>query len=176
MEKPPNKVRIGRIVGLFGIHGELKCDPSPAGAPALAPGATFEAVLPSGALMLEIASIRPHVRRLLVRFEGYGDATAATALIGADLYAPAEAVAVTLAENEFLDVDLVGCMLIDSGGRELGRVVEVAHYPAQDVLLVGTRRALVPLVKAFIKNVDVAEKRIEVDLPRGLLDDREAEE
>ena len=176
MEKPPNKVAVARIVGLFGIHGELKCDPTAAGAPALAPQAIFEAVLPSGTRSLCVATIRPHARRLLVRFEGYDDATAAGVLIGAQLYAAADSVVITLGDDEYLDVDLIGCELVDPQGRGLGRVVEVAHYPAQDVLLVGTRRALVPLVRAFIKAVDVGAKRINVDLPRGLMDDREAEE
>jgi 16S rRNA processing protein RimM len=58
----------------------------------------------------------------------------------------------------------------------LGEVVGVEHFPAQDVLLVGPRRAMVPLVRALIRAVDVDARRIVVDLPPGLLDDREAEE
>ncbi len=62
-----------------------------------------------------------------------------------------------------------------ASSRACGRV---AHYPAQDVLLVdvGARGAMVPLVSAFVRAIDVAAKRIVVDLPDGLLDAREADE
>ncbi len=83
--------------------------------------------------------------------------------------------AVELGADEFFDEDLVGCELVDEDGRELGAVVAVEHYPAQDLLRVGPRRAIVPLVRAFVRAVDVRARRIAVTLPPGLLDDAEAE-
>ncbi|HEX3469012.1 MAG TPA: hypothetical protein VHT05_13120, partial [Candidatus Elarobacter sp.] len=58
----------------------------------------------------------------------------------------------------------------------LGEVVAVEHYPAQDVLLVGPQRAMVPLVRAFVRAIDIGARRISVDLPAGLLDPRDADE
>ena len=171
---PTNNVLVARLVGLFGIRGELKCDSTPAGAPLITAGAEFSANLAGAVRSLRLATVRPHAGRLLVRVDGYDDASAAQTLVGAELFS--DSASVKLAPGEYLDADLFGCELIGPGGEALGRVVEVAHYPAQDVLLVGTRRAIVPLVKAFIRDVDIAAKRISVDLPPGLLDDREAEE
>jgi len=115
--------------------------------------------------------------RPLVQFEGVDDANAADALVGATL--AIDRADVVLAEGEYLDDDLVGCVLVDASGTTLATVVSVEHYPAQDVLLValpGGKRGMVPMVGAFIKTIDVAACRITVDLPVGLLDDREAEQ
>ncbi len=100
------------------------------------------------------------------------DATAAEAYVGAELALDANAVA--LDPNEYFDADLVGCTLVDEDGAELASVVGVEHYPGSDMLVVGARRTLIPLVQAFVARVDVAAKRITVTLPPGLLDEREA--
>jgi 16S rRNA processing protein RimM len=57
--------------------------------------------------------------------------------------------------------DLVGLAVEEEGGRELGRVVEVASGVANDVLELDTGLAL-PLVDACVKQVDVAGGRIVV--------------
>lgn len=123
---------------------------------------------------VRIAALRVHKGRPLVRFAGVDDATAAEAFVGATL--AVDRAAIVLAPDEYLDDDLVGCELVDPAGTALGAVVAVEHYPAQDVLLVGPGRAMVPLVRAFVHAVDVRAKRITVALPPGLLDAREAEE
>lgn len=169
-----DRVAAGRIAGVFGLRGELKVDASRIGADALVPGLEVWATLRDGAQRpLRVAAVREHQGRPLVRFEGIDDATAAQALTGATLsIARARA---ALGAGEYFDDDLVGCELVDRAGRALGEVCGVEHYPAQDVLLVGPRRTLVPLVAAFVVEIDVAAQRIVVDLPPGLLDDRDAE-
>jgi len=110
---------------------------------------------------------RRHKRQILVRFDEIGEAEAQT-LIGVDLFS--ERGNVALEEDEYFDDDLLGCAVVDGAGTELGKVVEVLHYPAQDVLAVGARRALIPLVGAFIRCIDLERKRIDVELPEGLVD------
>ncbi len=165
--------------------------PSRIGEAAVAAGVALRAVLPGGASReLRVRALRQHQGRPLVTFEGYDDATAAEALAGATLYVARDAVA--LDEGEYFDDDLVGCVLVDAHGTTLARVRSVEHHPAQDVLIVALRQAqdgsvaahddtrertaMVPLVRAFVRAVDVGAKRIVVDLPPGLLDDRNAEE
>jgi 16S rRNA processing protein RimM len=162
------------VAGVFGLRGELKIDPSRIGADALAAGMDVRATLPDGtARVLHIRALRLHKGRPLASFDGIDDANAAQALVGATL--AIDRAAVELARDEYFDEDLVGCTLVDEHGRELGAVVAVEHYPAQDMLRVGPRRAIVPLVHAFVRKINVAARRIEVTLPSGLLDDAEAE-
>jgi 16S rRNA processing protein RimM len=123
---------------------------------------------------LRIASIRRHKDRPLVHCAGVDDANAAAALVGSTL--AIERNAVVLRRDEYLDDDLIGCAVIDTNGTTRGAVVGVEHYPAQDVLLVGDTRAMLPMVRAFIRTIDIDARRIVVDVPPGLLDPEQAEE
>ena len=161
------------MAGVFGLRGELKIVASRIGDDALAEGLQVRAHLPDGtSRALRIRSLRRHQGRPLLAFDGIDDANAAQTLVGATL--AIDRASVRLARGEYFDDDLVGCALVDEHGVVLGKVRAVEHYPAQDVLLVG--RAIVPLVRAFVKKVDVAAKQIVVDVPPGLLNDAEAEE
>ncbi|MEO7040594.1 MAG: ribosome maturation factor RimM [Candidatus Elarobacter sp.] len=166
----------GRVAGVFGLRGELKIAPSRIGDDALVAGLELQATLRDGSSrVLRLRALRRHQGRPLASFDGIDDATAAEVLVGATLVIARDAV--ELARDEYFDEDLVGCELVDAvDGRALGAVVAVEHYPAQDVLLIGARRAMVPLVRAFVRSVDVGAKRIAVSLPPGLLDPAEADE
>lgn len=121
---------------------------------------------------LRVRSARLHKGRPLAAFEGFDDTSAVEALVGATL--GLDRAEVVLSTGEYLDADLVGCAIVGVDGAVLGDVVAVEHYPAQDMLVVGSDRALVPMVAAFVRSIDVEGKRIIVDLPRGLLDGRDA--
>jgi 16S rRNA processing protein RimM len=178
-----NEANAGRVAGVFGLRGELKVAPSRIGEDALAAGIDVRAVLADGtSRLLRVRALRRHQGRPLLAFDGVDDADAAQVLVGAALFVDRGVVA--LGEGEYFDDDLVGCSLVDVGGAVLGDVVAVEHYPAQDVLLIGrapfdklrTGSAMVPLVRAFVRGIDVGARRITVDLPPGLLDPREADE
>lgn len=165
---PTSDASAGRVAGVFGLRGELKVAASRIGEDALRAGLEVRACLRDGVeRTLRIRSLRRHQGRPLVAFEGFDDATAAAVLVGATL--TIDRAAVELEPGEYFDDDLAGCALVDAGGTELGRVAAVEHYPAQDVLLL-EGGAIVPLVRAFVKSVDVQAKRILVDVPPGLLD------
>ena len=168
---PQSDASAGRVAGVFGLRGELKVAASRIGEDALRAGLDVRARLRDGAeRTLRIRSLRRHQGRPLVAFEGVDDATAAGALVGATL--TIDRAEVELDSDEYFDDDLVGCVLVDAGGAELARVTAVEHYPAQDVLVVDVHgtSAIVPLVRAFVKRVDVPLRRIVVDVPPGLLD------
>jgi 16S rRNA processing protein RimM len=170
-----NEANAGRVTGVFGLRGELKVAPSRIGEDALAAGIDVRAMLADGtSRALRVRALRLHQGRPLLAFEGIDDANAAQALTGATLFVDRAIVAMGV--DEYFDDDLVGCVLVDVAGTVLGEVVGVEHYPAQDVLLVGPRRSMVPLVRAFVRGIEVAARRITVDLPAGLLDPREADE
>ncbi len=145
------------------------------GEDALVAGIDVRATLADGSTRtLRVTSVRRHKDRPLVHFAGIDDATSAEALIGSTL--AIDRTAVVLARDEYLDDDLTGCAIVSVDGAHLGDVVAVEHYPAQDILVVGAARAMLPLVRAFIRSVDIAARRIVVDVPPGLLDPSEAEE
>lgn len=167
MSQATNELPVGRIAGLFGVRGELKCDPTSSGRIVFSPGAALDLVRESGRQTVHLRTVREHKGRLLITLEGVADATAAERYVGGTFYASRDELDV--AEGEYLDVDLVGCEVRTEAGRAFGRVERVEHFPASDMLIVGGR--MLPMVKAFVRSIDTAGKRIVVDVPPGLLDD-----
>lgn len=167
--KPPsNLVVVGRLGAPHGVRGEIKCRPASFGPDAFARGRTFSLGTDAAARTLVCTGVRTHHESLLLAFDGVASPEDARVLTNRELYAVAREM--PLGDGEFLDRDLVDCELFDVAGRTLGRVVDVQHFPAQDCLVVGPQNAFVPLVKAFIKKIDIAARRIDVDLPEGLLE------
>lgn len=160
---------------MFGLRGELKLDASRIGDDAIRAGLEASLRMIDGTTRdVTIAAVRRQKDRPLIRIVGIDDADAAQALVGAQLTVAREDA--PLGAGEYFDEDLVGCRLLDEDGIERGVVVEVLHYPNQDLLVVGAPRALLPLVAAFIASVDVARKEIRVTVPAGLLDPSAADE
>jgi 16S rRNA processing protein RimM len=158
---------------VFGLHGELKLDASRIGDDAIRAGLAATLHLADGSTR-EVAAVRRQKGRPLIRLAGIENADAAAALVGAQVRI--DRADAPLGAAEYFDADLVGCALVDENGVERGRVVDVLHYPNQDLLVVGVARALLPLVAAFIARVDVARKEIRVTVPPGLLDPLAADE
>ena len=77
---------------------------------------------------------------------------------GVTLQVPREALAPT-AEGEYYVFQLVGLLVEEEGGRELGRVTEVAPGVANDVLELDSSLAL-PMVEDCVLRVDVEGGRI----------------
>lgn len=157
---------VGRITGLFGVRGELKCDATNAARALFKPGATFEFECGAQRGSLRLRSVREHRRRLLIALEGVATATAAKAFVGAMLYAPKETI--PLAAGEFLDEDLIGCTVVTKNGERCGAVERIEHYPASDILVVNGK--MIPMVSAIVLDVDTANRTIKIDPPDGLLD------
>jgi len=174
-EKRRADVNAGRIAGVFGLHGELKLDASRVGDDALRAGLAASLRFADGSTRdVTIAAVRRQKDRPLIRIAGIDDANAAQALVGANMTIARDDA--PLGEREYFDADLVGCRLLDAAGVDCGSVVDVLHYPNQDLLVIGPARAMLPLVAAFIANVDVTRKEIHVTVPVGLLDPAAADE
>jgi len=160
-------------MGVFGVRGEVRFRNASDEAIGLAPQTTVIVEHTTRGGTLTWLGCRRHHDRLLALFAEFDSPEAAQPYVGADVFVTGDAPA--LGDGEYLDADLVGLMLVDPLGAPLGRVVAVEHYPAQDCLVVGERRSLVPLVSAFVRGIDVARGTISVDVPPGLLDDTQAE-
>lgn len=73
-------------------------------------------------------------------------------------------------DGVFLVKDLVGCQVVTGQGESLGLLRDVLPTGSNDVFVVGEgpSEILIPALKTVVKKIDVAGKRIEVDLPDGL--------
>ena len=120
---------------------------------------------------LEIAGSRLHQGIWLLRFKGIDDRTAVERLRGVRLYAD-----IVIDEEQddgsYHFEQLTGMLVKRSDGRSIGQVINVLDLPGQDLLEVATEDGpkLIPLVSEFIKEVDLVQNVILVDVPEGLVD------
>jgi 16S rRNA processing protein RimM len=160
------QVVVGKIVGVFGVRGELKCDPTSAGRIVFSQGAELSCVHSGARRTIRLAGVRPHGDRLLIRIAGVEDASSAQGYAGALLYASRDGIG--LSEGEYLYDDLIGCAVLGKDGTEYGTVQRVEHYPASDMLIVdGT---MVPMVRSIVSEIELAQRRIVIDPPLGLFE------
>jgi 16S rRNA processing protein RimM len=136
---------------------------------------SFHVTRPVPALLGEGAVLEVHGRPLrverragsaerpIVRLEGCASREHAEALRGADLLAPLAA-APPLEDDEFWARDLEGCTVVD-GEREVGVVTRMIALPSCEALEIGGAGGiLIPLVRDAIRSIDIAARRIDVDL------------
>lgn len=112
---------------------------------------------------VEVESMSIHKGRPLLKLKGIEDVTAAESLQWEYLEAVGRP---ELDEDEFLAEDLIGLRAVTSEGEELGEVEDVLPYPAQDVLVIG--EIMVPLVKQFVKDIDLEGGTVTVELIPGM--------
>lgn len=100
------------------------------------------------------------------------DRTAAESIVRAILWIDEQAVSESVEENAWYDHQLVG-LEVHRDGERLGKVTEVQHLPAQDLLAVATDRGtvLVPFVEAIVPHVDLESGVITVSPPAGLFEE-----
>jgi 16S rRNA processing protein RimM len=127
---------------------------------------TLGAVLAVGGRSAAIVRRAGTEQRPIVRLEGLVDRAGAEELRGLELTVDSRQ-APALAEGEWWAHELEGCTVCD-GERLLGTVMRLIELPSCEALEVrpaeGGEAVLVPLVKAAVRAVDPAARRIEVDL------------
>jgi 16S rRNA processing protein RimM len=170
---------VGRIGRAHGIRGEVGVevrtdDPDLR----FADGAQL-ATDPPERGPLTVVATRWHSGRLLVRFKGLDDRTAAENMRGTMLVIEVDESERPQDPDEFYDHQLVGLRVITTAGDEVGEVAEVLHLPAQDVLAIKRTdgvEVLVPFVQELVPAVDLDRGSVTVDPRPGLLDPEAADE
>jgi 16S rRNA processing protein RimM len=115
-----------------------------------------------------------HKGRIVMKFAGVDSIAEAEKLIGCELQIPRQQRAVPT-EGEIYISDLVGCEVISADGK-LGVIKDVIFGAGEAPLLSiraaenSTRELLVPLAQQYIRDFDAASKRLEMQLPNGMLD------
>ncbi|HET6816390.1 MAG TPA: ribosome maturation factor RimM [Mycobacteriales bacterium] len=163
---------VGRIARAHGIGGEVAVEVR-TDSPDLrfAPGAVL-ATDPSENGPLTVERARWHSGRLLVSFAEVADRTSAEALRNTFLVADS-ATSPAVDEDEYWDHELIDLAVITVDGEDLGSITDVVHPPGGDLLVVRRpdgAELLVPFVRAIVPTVDIAQRRVVVDPPEGLLD------
>ncbi len=170
---------LGKVIGAHGTRGELRVaifGDGPANllrAPELflQPGPEpTETGVKTGVKVRSAVSGRPGEVRLTL--QGVDSREAAQALAGALVSVPPRHLE-PLPDGEFYWYQLVGCAVEAHDGRALGTVRALLETGAHDVLVVEDgegHEILLPTAGDLLREVDVARRRIVLEVPEGLLD------
>ena len=163
-------IAIALIVKARGIRGEVSAElltdfperfSSTTGVRVALPGARYQEV---------IEAARFHKGRVLLKFRGRERPEQVRELIGGEVQIPLEE-RMPLPEGAFYESDLLG-LRVEQKGQNLGVVAELFRTGSEGVNLVirdgDDGEMMVPLARAFIRDVDLERGVIQVDLPPGL--------
>ncbi|MFE0044470.1 ribosome maturation factor RimM [Streptomyces albireticuli] len=168
---------VGRIGRAHGIKGEVSIEVrTDEPELRLGPGAVL-ATDPAGAGPLTIETGRVHSGRLLLRFAGVKDRTAAEALRNILLIAEVDPEEGPEDPEEFYDHQLIDLDVVTVDGEEIGRITEIAHLPAQDLFIVERpdgAEVMIPFVEEIVTEIDLERQRAVIDPPPGLINSAEA--
>ena len=116
-----------------------------------------------------------HKGRVVLKFSQVDSIADAETLRGFDVVVP-RAERIPLEDDAVYVSDLVGVRVIDvsrGGATEAGEITDVEpEGTGPAMLVIRTPRGdelLIPFVRAYLKKVDIEGKRLEMDLPQGLL-------
>ena len=162
---------IGKVVALFGIHGELKV--------------RLLSDIPNrfaelGVVYLGpdywrhvIKSVRPYKGdMILLGLEHVNDANTAEALRGLEICIPLGELA-KLPPGSYYQHDIIDLQVYTLDGYNVGKIVDIMVTGSNDVYIVktvGGKQVLIPAIRDVIKEIDLARHTMHIDPMPGLLD------
>jgi 16S rRNA processing protein RimM len=165
-------ITLARVVKTQGRNGEVAVDPHTDVPDRFVPGMKLSAMAQDDSRReLEVEGLWPHKGLLVLKFVGVDSISDAEKLAGCELQVP-RAERASLQEGWSYISDLAGCVVFD-GDREVGTISDVQPGAGEAPLLIvksGAQAYEIPYAEAYLKRVDLAQRRIEMQLPEGLLD------
>lgn len=156
-DRDASLIEIGTIVSTFGLDGTVK----------IASVTDFPERFKKNAVVLvndrEYHVERQHWHReqVRVKFREVTSIEQAQSLIGRRIKIEASS-RPKLPKDEFYVDHLIGLLVQDQKGTEIGTVTGVESTGVHDVLIVGEH--LIPVIKEFVKKIDLNERLITVEL------------
>jgi 16S rRNA processing protein RimM len=165
-------VTIARIVKTHGVKGEVSADLFTDFPKRFASLTQVRVSSGQEERWEEIESHRFHKGRVLLKFAGTDSPEAARRFVGFEVQIP-ESQRVSLPRGSFYYSDLIGCQVFEHG-KPLGTVKAIFQSGAPSAHLsvegLSGEEILIPMVRQFVRRVSTEKKRINVELPPGLLE------
>lgn len=153
---------VGAFAGSYGVQGDVRLKSFCAEPTAIADYGPL--YTEDGSRQFTITLLRPVAGGFGARVSGVTNKEQADALRGVSLFVD-RAKMPKLPDDEFYYADLIGLEAFDTGGVSLGRITNVENHGAGDILEIGAKGLLIPFTLAAVPTVDMASRRVIVDIP-----------
>ncbi|MCY7763251.1 ribosome maturation factor RimM [Bacillus spizizenii] len=167
---------VGKIVNTHGIKGEVRViSKTDFAEERYKPGNTLYLFMDGRNEPVEVTvnTHRLHKQFHLLQFKERQSLNEVEKLKNAIIKVPEEDLG-ELNEGEFYFHEIIGCEVFTEDGELIGKVKEILTPGANDVWVIGRKGkkdALIPYIESVVKHIDVSEKKIEIELMEGLIDE-----
>ena len=167
---------VGKIVNTHGIKGEVRViSKTDFAEERYKPGNTLYLFMDGRNEPVEVTvnTHRLHKQFHLLQFKERQNLNEVEELKNAIIKVPEEELG-ELNEGEFYFHEIIGCEVFTEEGELIGKVKEILTPGANDVWVIGRKGkkdALIPYIESVVKHIDVSEKKIEIELMEGLIDE-----
>ncbi|MFK3812779.1 ribosome maturation factor RimM [Bacillus halotolerans] len=167
---------VGKIVNTHGIKGEVRViSKTDFAEERYKPGNTLYLFMDGRQEPIEVtvSTYRLHKQFHLLQFKERQSLNEVEELKNAIIKVPEEDLG-ELNEGEFYFHEIIGCEVFTEEGELIGKVKEILTPGANDVWVIGRKGkkdALIPYIESVVKQIDVSEKKIEIQLMEGLIDE-----
>ena len=164
-------VLIGEIVGTHGLKGTNKLRSYAESMELFKPGRAILVRESSGReTSRKINWVRHQGRTPLLSIKGVNDRNQAEVLVGAEIFIP-KAELPQLEDGSFYWFDLIGIAVYTTDDVYLGRIDSIMQTGSNDVYVVKDKKkeVLIPALESVVVDIDLKQKRMQVDLPEGLI-------
>lgn len=166
-------IAVGEIVGVFGLHGEVRVLPQTDFPERFAQTPTL--YLGDARAPFAVENARQQQRMVILKLAGVDDAVAAQRLRGMTLWIPA-AERMPLEADQFYLHDVVGLRVEHVNGQPLGTVVDFITGGGNDLFVIRAtpsgREVLLPAVREFVRELDIPGGVLRVSPIPGLFDEQ----
>jgi len=172
MVNEPSPVAVGKIVGWFGLKGFVKVRIFNKSTKSVTHGTEVMLGMNDGErIYLTVEDVIFRKKSTLIKFAGVEDRTSAEKFKDAYIFVQ-ERPGERLPQGRWYVHDIIGCEVVASDGKPLGTVSKVYVQTGQDLWEItnGEQSFLLPVVKEFVKKVDIPRKRITVEVIEGLFE------
>ncbi len=163
-------LEIGQIVNTYGIKGFVKVIPYTDDIKRFEELKTVYIVYKGEMKLMTIAEVAYSKSSVLLKFNEVPDINTAEKYRNCIIKIPRKDAA-KLPENSYFIVDLIGLNVYTEDQRFLGELIDVFKTGSNDVYVVKNedgKQLLLPAIKEVIKNVDIQNKKMIVNLIKGL--------
>lgn len=157
-ESGERRIALAAVAGAHGVGGEVRLKLFSQSVDSL----SKQPNLIVGGVPRRLLAIRKGGTTAVARFENIKDRSAAEALRGSIVEID-RSLLPPLGEGEYYHADLLGLLVVDGLGNEVGSVVSVENYGAGDLLEIEAKngeRSLIPYREGI---ADLVESRIVID-------------
>jgi 16S rRNA processing protein RimM len=162
----PSQICVARIGAAHGVRGAVKLwtfTEDPLAVKHYGPLSTKD-----GARQFEVTHVREAKDHLVATLKGVASREDAERLNGIELYIARDKLPET-EEDEYYHADLIGLAAVNAANEAIGRVIAIHNFGAGDIIEIAPASGptlLLPFTNAVVPTVDLANRRVVIELPQ----------